>query len=128
VKRSNLLSLTWSGQSIYYMATGLWPFVDIDSFQKVTGPKVDLWLVKTVGALVTVIGAVLAVGWRRGAGGTANPEVPMLATGSAAALAGIGSYYSLRGRISKVYLLDAIVEVGIILIWFLTWPAKGRGE
>jgi hypothetical protein len=125
VKRSKLLSLTWLGQSIYYMATGLWPFVDIDSFQKVTGPKVDLWLVKTVGALVTVIGAVLALGWRRGA---ANPEAPILATGSAAGLAGIGFYYSLRGRISKIYLVDAVAEVAIILIWFLTWPANRRGE
>jgi hypothetical protein len=125
VKRSKLLSLTWLGQSIYYMATGLWPFVDIDSFQKVTGPKVDLWLVKTVGALVTVIGAVLALGWRRGA---TNPEVPILATGSAAGLAGIGFYYSLRGRISKVYLMDAVAEVAIILIWFLTWPANRRGD
>jgi hypothetical protein len=121
--QSKLLSLTWLGQSLYYLGTGLWPFIDSDSFQRATGPKVDLWLVKTVGALVTAIGAVLALAWRRGA---TNPEVPLLATGSAAGLAGIGFYYSLRGRISKVYLLDAIVEVGIILIWFLTWPKNDK--
>ena len=43
-------------QGIFYVATGVWPLIDIVSFQVVTGPKTDLWLVKTVGVLVTVIG------------------------------------------------------------------------
>jgi hypothetical protein len=53
-------------QGAFYAATGLWALVDLDSFMAVTGPKTDHWLVKTVGILVTVIGGVLLVAWRRG--------------------------------------------------------------
>ncbi len=43
-------------QGIYYVATGLWPILNMRSFEMVTGPKRDKWLVKTVGALITAIG------------------------------------------------------------------------
>ena len=40
---------------LVYLATGLWPLFNIESFQQVTGPKTDLWLVRTVGVLVDLI-------------------------------------------------------------------------
>jgi drug/metabolite transporter (DMT)-like permease len=81
--------------------------VDIDSFQRVTGPKQDLWLVKTVGALVAVIGASLIVAGRR----RTNPtDVAILAAGSALALATIDVTYVRKGRISPIYLADAAAE------------------
>lgn len=86
-------------QGWFYLLTGLWAIVDLDSFQRVTGPKTDLWLVKTVGVLVAVIGATL------------------LAVGSALDLAGIHLVYTLGGRISPVYLLDAAAEIGLGLLW-----------
>src|SRR5215212_885809 len=46
-------------QAIYYLVTGLWPFVSIRTFEAISGPKRDDWLVKTVGALVSSIGAAL---------------------------------------------------------------------
>src|ERR687897_547956 len=52
-------------QAIFYIVTGVWPFVSMRSFEAVTGPKVDRWLVKTVGALVAVIGCALALANRR---------------------------------------------------------------
>jgi len=48
-------------QAWYYLVTGVWPLVNISSFQLVTGPKTDLWLVKTVGVLVTVISVTLLI-------------------------------------------------------------------
>jgi hypothetical protein len=36
-------------QSIYYIATGLWPVFNLRSFERVTGPKTDGWLVKQAG-------------------------------------------------------------------------------
>jgi hypothetical protein len=42
--------------------TALWPFVSLRTFTIVTGPKTDVWLVKTVGALLVVIGIALIVG------------------------------------------------------------------
>ena len=40
-------------QGIFYLLTGIWPVLHIESFMAVTGPKTDIWLVKTVGLLKT---------------------------------------------------------------------------
>jgi hypothetical protein len=106
-------ALAW-GQGIFYLLTGLWAIVDLDSFEAVTGPKTDDWLVKTVGALVTVVGVVLLVAARRRAVG---PEVALLAAGSALALAAIDVIYVSAGTIAPIYLLDAAVEVALALFW-----------
>ena len=103
-------------QGGFYLATGLWPLLDIVSFQVVTGPKTDLWLVKTVGVLVTVIGAVLLLAWRSR---RITPELVVLAVGSALGLACIDVIYALSGRISAVYLADAVAELGLALVWTL---------
>ena len=105
-------------QGIFYVATGVWPLIDIVSFQVVTGPKTDLWLVKTVGVLVTVIGLVLlsAARSRR-----VTAEMVLLAVGSALGLAGIDLIYALSGRISAVYLADAVVEIGLAVLWAVAW-------
>jgi hypothetical protein len=81
---------------------------------RVTGPKVDVWLVKTVGALVSVIGVVLVVaGLRRRVG--ASDE--MHAVSSAAALTAVDVNYVVQGRISPVYLLDATAEMFLVAAW-----------
>ena len=36
-------------QGVYFAATGVWPLIDMRSFERVTGPKADKWLVRTVG-------------------------------------------------------------------------------
>ena len=38
-----------TGQGAYYVASGLWPIFHRRSFEAVTGPKKDWWLVVTVG-------------------------------------------------------------------------------
>jgi len=48
-------------QGAYYTATGIWPWISLKTFELVTGPKVDDWLVHTVGALAAAIGATLLV-------------------------------------------------------------------
>ncbi len=102
------------GQGVFYLVTGLWPLVSVNSFQKVTGPKIDLWLVKTVGVLITVIGAVLAVaGLRR----RISPETKLLGIGSAVGFTGIDTVYVSKGRISPIYMADAVAELCLILLW-----------
>ena len=108
-------SLVWIAQGLYYLITGIWAIVGIESFQKITGPKQDVWLVKTVGVLVTVIGGVLlSAGLRK----ETSPEIQALAIGSAASLGGVSLWYPLRGRISKVYLLDTVAETTLVGLWF----------
>jgi hypothetical protein len=108
------LQLLSVAQGLFYLATGIWPLVSISSFQSVTGPKTDLWLVKTAGVLITVIGGVLVLaGMRR----RVTPEISLLAIGSAAGLTGIDLVYVAKRRIPPIYLLDALVELGLIGGW-----------
>jgi len=102
------------GQGLYYVITGLWSLVSIGTFQRVTGPKTDTWLVKTVGALVIAIGGALTCSaFKR----RIPMEAAMLASGSAAGLTAIDTVYVTKGRISPVYLLDAAAEtIGFLLL------------
>lgn len=98
----------------YYLLTGIWPLLHIRSFEWITGPKVDRWLVKTVGALVTATGATLLLAAKRDAVG---PEVATLAAGNAAALAAVDVVYVAKQRIRPIYLLDAALEILLLGAW-----------
>jgi hypothetical protein len=101
----------------YYLITGLWPLLSMRTFEAVTGPKSDRWLVRMVGLLAAVIGASLLA--RRGSGDRILP------VGSALAFASVDATYSLRGTISRIYLADALLELGLVAGW-LTRSATGR--
>jgi hypothetical protein len=101
-------------QGFYYLVTGIWPLLDRRTFEAVTGPKADFWLVRMVGALVTAIGGVLALGAIRR---TDSPEAQALALSTALAFTAVDVNYALRGRISRVYLLDAVAEAGLMTLW-----------
>jgi hypothetical protein len=100
-----------AAQSAYFAVTGVWPLLDERSFQAVTGPKLEMWLAKTVGAAVAAAGASLAVAAARRR--ESEPEVLTLAFGSAAALGLVDLVYVAKGRISPVYLVDAVAEAAL---------------
>ena len=103
-------------QALFYVVTGIWPWLSMRTFLQVTGPKEDLWLVKTVGALVTVIGAVIGLaGLRR----RLTPEIALLGAGSAGSLAGVDLLFVSQGRIPPVYLLDMVAELGLVAGWLI---------
>jgi cytochrome b subunit of formate dehydrogenase len=105
-------------QGSYYLLTGVWPLVDIDSFQRVTGPKTDLWLVRTVAVLVGVSGVVLlTAAYRR----RISPELLVLALGQALGLLAIDIIYAGMGRISAIYLADAVVQLTLAATWLYGW-------
>ena len=114
---------TWLAtiQGAYYLLTGIWPLIDIDSFMVVTGPKLDQWLVKMVGALVIPVGLVLLLAAYR-----KEPLVQtmVLALTSAIAFTSIDTYYSLKDRIWDVYLLDAAAQVIFIAGWVVFMLSK----
>ena len=92
------------------------------TFERVTGPKVDRWLVKTVGLLAATIGGVLglrAIDRRRG------PD-PLLGAAAAVTFAAVDTRYAVTGRISKIYLADAAVELGIVAAWIAAVAATRR--
>jgi hypothetical protein len=110
-----------TSQGLYYMATGIWPVLHIHSFQAVTGDKTDLWLVKTVGLLIAVIGASVFAARNRP---MLFPEVFILAAGSALVLGAVDVVYALRGVISKIYLLDAVPEAILVAGWSVLWRRR----
>jgi uncharacterized membrane protein YedE/YeeE len=106
-----------AAQAAYYVATGVWPLVSRPTFERVTGPKTDFWLVQTVGLLVGSIGVGLAQNLRRGC--ASAPELRTIAVASAASLAAVDVVFVAKGRISRVYLADAIVEAALVAGWLL---------
>lgn len=113
-----LLKKPYLLQGIYYFITGIWPLVHIRSFMAVTGPKTDLWLVKTVGVLVAVIGATLLLHNFMKRNST-PAELVLLGTGSAIGFGIIDVYYASIDRISNIYLLDAVAQAVLILLWVI---------
>jgi hypothetical protein len=104
----------------YNVLSGLWPIVHLRSFQRVFGPKADEWLVHTVAGLLVVIGCSQL----RAADSAEGQDIARrLGIGTSATLLAIDLIYVPKGRISKMYLLDAVVEVAWIAAWL--WAPRG---
>jgi hypothetical protein len=120
--RSLRIVLCWF-QGIYYFITGAWPILSIRTFQWVTGPKTDHlptgresdhWLVMAVSVLIVAIACTLLFAARRR---SQAPEVTVLAILAALGLTSIDIVYVARGVIAPIYLLDAGIEIPLILAW-----------
>jgi len=103
-------------QSFYFLITALWPLLHMRSFLKITGPKTDLWLVRTVAVLLLAISTCFFLSLLSG---ELSLPVRALAAVSAALLAMIDFYYSLKGTISKVYLIDGVLEILFLVAWII---------
>lgn len=101
-------------QGVFFITTGLWPMISMRTFETVTGPKVDDWLVKTVGLLIAVSGVELV---RSGLRSNTPKKAAVLGVGDSLTLGAISLIYSLKGRISKVYLLDTLIEFSFAALW-----------
>ncbi len=122
-RRSNVTSrpttksgITPIAQGVFFAAAGLWPLVHLRSFEAVTGPKKDDWLVKTIGGIIAVIGGSLLVG---GLERSRSRALKALGVGSAMTLGGADVVYVARGRIAPIYLADAAVQALILGAWLV---------
>lgn len=77
----------------------------------VTGPKTDIWLVKTLGLIILALSVGLFIACYRN---ETTITIRVIAILFATAVLFGDTYYSLIGRISKVYLGDAIAEAIIV--------------
>jgi hypothetical protein len=103
-------------QGIYYIITGIWPILSMDTFLMVTGPKTDLWLVIVVGMLIFLNGLVfLYCSYAK----ERNIPVEFLAAGMALTLAVLEVIFFIQGIISAVYLLDAALELVLVIFWMI---------
>jgi len=110
-------------QGLYYAGTGVWPLLDLKSFMWVTGPKLDGWLVKTIGMVVAGVGGALAAA---GARGRVARELRVLGVTTALGFAAIDFWYAgVRRRISRVYLADGVAELGLAAAWtYAAWRER----
>ena len=91
------------------------PIVDLRSFKKVTGPKLERWLTKGVGACLANIGAALGAA---GARGKVARELRILGMSTAVSFAAMDLWYAgARRRISRVYLLNGLAQLGFAGLW-----------
>ena len=106
---------------LFNLATGLWPVLGLRTFEAATGPKLDDWLVKTVGGLLTATGLVELT-----APGSPDSlrQTKKLAVGVAGTLTVIDVVYASRRRISPVYFLDAAMQAAWVAAWVVTSPRK----
>jgi hypothetical protein len=98
-------------QGIYYVITGVWPWISMETFELVTGAKTDDWLVQTVGALAATIGASILLGTMR--------ETPVRGTFILSVLSALSFLvedvvFVASGIISRVYLADAGVQIFLL--------------
>jgi hypothetical protein len=117
-----LVLFAWA-HAFFSTVSGIWPIVHLPSFLGVTGPKVDLWLVRTVGALLAWTGILVGLAaWRN----HFSRDLFALVIGQASILALVDVIYVTAGRISPIYLGDAAAELLLVLGWCLLFPRRGQ--
>src|SRR5690606_25710327 len=93
-------------QGIYFVVTGIWPLLNMASFITATGPKQDTWLVEMVGLLSASIGLTyISANLRR------KPLPILLGYTTSLSFLIMDVVYVMRGKIDRIYLLDASIQV-----------------
>ena len=107
-------------QAAYYVASGIWPLASRRTFESLTGPKRDWWLVQMVALLAVTGGIAIAAGLQNRR--EPSRETLVLSALTAASFSAIDICYALNGTISPVYLADAVMEASIMAGVF--WPTR----
>lgn len=110
-------------QGWFYLFSGAWPLLHRDSFEAVTGPKTDFWLVRTVGLLLCVSGGVMLLAARAR---RVTREIALLGVLQAAALLVVDLVCVFEPRTTPIYLLDAMAETALIAGWRFSWRRVAR--
>ncbi|GAA2030858.1 hypothetical protein GCM10009740_20740 [Terrabacter terrae] len=107
-------------QGVFNVVSGVWPLVSMRTFEAVYGPKNDRWLVHTVAGLLTTVGCAQLL--------SRNPVqlrvARVVGIGTAATLLTIDAVYVPKRRISRMYLQDAVCELGWLAGW--AWVSRPR--
>jgi len=106
-------------QGVWDVALGAWPLLDPRSYQELTGAKQDVWLARSVGMLLALVGASLLFARARRSIGA---ETMFLAIASALALAFADVLVATSGAGTNAYLIDAALQLVFAGVW-----ALGRG-
>lgn len=108
-------------QGIYFVVTGLWPWVHFASFAVVTDIDGPAWSFQAIGLLIACIGFALVVAARRT---PVTRPVCVLGAGSALALAVIDLDLMRAAVIGRLNALDVVVQLGFAAGWFFVARAS----
>jgi hypothetical protein len=114
-----------AAQAVYYAPTSIWALVHRPSFEAVTGPKADYWLVRTVALLLLSISGGLALAARRD---EVSTPVAVIATATAASLSGVDVVYVAKRRIRWTYLLDVPPNTVLLAAWWRAYAGGASGR
>lgn len=103
-------------QGVFFIATGLWPVVHLQSFERLARTNVEGWKVKALGGVIALVGATLVAASLKRRDDTA---VRVLGVGSALALALTDLFFASKKRGVPIYLADAAVQTGLATAWFI---------
>lgn len=106
---STSLATVFLVQGIYFVVTGIWPLLNMASFLTATGPKQDTWLVEMVGLLSASIGITYIVSSLR-----KRPSPVLLGYCVAVSFLAMDIIYVASGEMSRIYLVDAIIQGAFI--------------
>lgn len=100
-------------QAAYYLITGLWPLAHLKSFEALTGPKPDRFVVESTGLLFVATGATLAT-----AAVNPAPGRPVRVLSVLTPI--VSTFVTLRHRprVRAIYMVDAVAQCALA-----TWVA-----
>ena len=105
-----------AAHAAYYVVTGAWSVAHRASFERVTGPKREYWLVRLVGGLAAATGASLGAAVLTG---RRRPEAAVLALASSAAF--VAADVHAARAVSRVYLGDVVLHAVFLPAWIRRW-------
>jgi hypothetical protein len=101
----------------FNVVTGAWPILNMFTFELALGPKEDTWLVKTVGGLLATGGLTQLASPPTEDALVQTRRVGIAISGT---LLAIDLWYGGKGRISRRYLLDAVMQAAWLTAWSRT--------
>lgn len=107
--------LLHNAHGAYYLFAGAWPLVHMDSFEAVTGPKPDEFLVRTVGLILLMTGTILLsqrrAPWERSA--------VFAAMGTALILGCVAVVSASGGWVWKVFFAEGAMHLLFATAWIV---------
>lgn len=99
--------------ALYLLFGGGWPLLHLKSFEAVTGPKHDEFLVRTVALLLILVGSIL-LGQRKA---VVESSAVQLAMGTSFILGTVAIVSAAGGWVWKVYFIDGTIHLLFVLAW-----------
>lgn len=110
-KNKDILNTLFIIQGGYFVVTGVWPMINIESFIIATGPKQEIWLVQMIGLLSISIGLTfLQSALRR------RPLPFFLGYTVSFSFLIMDIVCVVRGIIDQIYLLDAVIQLLFLIL------------